>query len=212
MPRKNKRSNSDAHLRPKEEDSSPVPPQEEGEKRPEEKSLMSNRSGESSVGTEPTREEFDALAAKVEGLEGLTRDVLTGLQTKVAPRIDSLESVIAKLPEQMTASFSKQGELFKKYVDDKLTGEGTPAQGQGGLIGFIMGQVKEAGGIGKLLGGFGGGGQSSLVMEIQDLEKLLLERERGVVRNSLRQALGLPVLPLPAMTSATPGTPTLTHG
>jgi hypothetical protein len=160
-----------------------------------------------------SQEDFDTLKAKVDGLEGLTRDVLTGIKDKLAPRIDAIESFCTQLPKDLKDSFASQSAGLKQYVDQKAApGPAGPAgpQSGGGILGFLQDQVKQAGGIRNLLGG-GGGGQSPLAMEIADLEKLLLERERAVVRNSLRQALSLPPLPVPEAVQAASGSVVLTH-
>lgn len=162
-----------------------------------------------------SQEQFRALAAKVDGLEGLTRDVLTGIKDKVAPRIDSIEGYLSKgLREELLASFNKQAEGLKAYVDSKAAPGAAAPKKDGGIIGFLTDQIKEAGGLGKLIGNFGGGGtgDQSLVMDIRELEKLVLERQRAVTRNILRNTIGLPPLPLPEAATTATGAVTLVHG
>jgi hypothetical protein len=173
-------------------------------------------------------DELTTVKAEIEGLKGLVSDLLTGFREKLAPRIDALETAQAQLAKafedlqpQLTASFTKQSELLKKYVDEKIGGGGQQqpqqqgAAGGGGLIQQILdmlaGELRQSGGLTSLLRGTTGG-ENTLVMEIKELEKLLLERERAIVRNSLRRSLGLPELPIPSMTeAAAPGPVTLEH-
>lgn len=154
-----------------------------------------------------TQEDFDKLRADVLGLAELTHDILTGFKEKIGPRIDSLEAYLGPkgpLTEDITASFAKQSETVKVYIDQKLGGAGAAAPGQpsrggmDGLIDFARDQIDKAGGIQKLIQGFTGEGSGgSLSEELGILEKAVVERQRALVRNALRRTLNLPEAPIP---------------
>ena len=179
------------------------------------------------------------LAGQIEGLQGMTKDILTGVKDKVAPRIDSLatrmetiEAVLQKLPEEITSSFTVQGKNLVAYVDKK-TGGSQEGDSEGGsmiqqVLRFAEKQIDKSGGIDKLFSSLKGapaGESSTVLMDLQQVERLAVARERWVITNYWRKVLGYPELPQPplpalpstlegttgpGMTAAT-GTPTLEH-
>jgi hypothetical protein len=146
---------------------------------------------------------IEELQTQSKKTDEMVTGMLKGFGEKVIPMLDAHEQVLSGLPGQLESSFSKQTELLKGYIENRLkpaidtTTSGstttTTTKGSGWdvkkLIDWGMEEIEKAGGIRNLLGGNQGGGLNG---EIINLEKEMLARQRLVWRDSLRKALGLP--------------------
>lgn len=145
----------------------------------------------------------------------LNRDILEGLKTDVKPRIEAIEQTLDKLPEQLTSSFARQGDLLKAYVDEQVhpkdagstaavkTGESKGLMND--LFDMLRGEVDRAGGLGNLFRGTGTPAPMvDVEREISEFTKVSTLQERLELRDWLKhKTLKGPALPPGALPSAT---------